>query len=117
MIPDSALPSPRISTDGSTQERQLLALSIETSKQQLATARMTHKKISESIDMRTTTIASIAGSIFAEAVCSVNPKIHVLMTAANCVAAAAEILAAAEALTSKQREMQEAKTDAADPGR
>ena len=90
-------------------DERLAALTIETAKQHLATAKLTHQKITEQISMRTTTIASIAGNIFAEMLTSSNRVLANFGDAKNVVQMATEIVEAAEAAASKSKELQDAK--------
>lgn len=93
--------SSRILMGSGQQEKRLLELSVETSEQHLRNAKLTHEKISRQIDMRTTTLASIAGNIFSEMMAA--GKACNVLTA---VGMAEEILSTAEARASKAAELQ-----------
>lgn len=86
-------------------DERISQLSLETAEQHLETAKMTHKKITEQISMRTTTIASIAGNIFAEILTSKNPTFARYGGAEDVVQMATEIVEAAEASASKAKEL------------
>jgi hypothetical protein len=86
-------------------EEKLMGLSVATAEQHLKTAKLTHEKITKQIDMRTTTLAGIAGNIFADMMAHGKAHDHLIDMS---VLAAFDILAAVEAKASKETELQKA---------
>ena len=95
----------RVSFRGTTYEERLTDLSVQTAEQHLKTAQLTHEKITQQIDMRTTTLAGIAGNIFAEMIAHGLADKNLVESS---VTAAFDILVAVEAKASKENELQKA---------
>ena len=92
-----------------TDETKIAGITLRTAQRNLETAELTHKKISETISMRTATVAQIAATLLASdnwpKQISGSPK----WGAGAAVKIAEEIMAEAEASAAKAKEMQAAK--------
>jgi hypothetical protein len=89
-------------------ERQIAAVTLETAQQNLATAKLTHRKIVEQLSMRTATVAQIAGTLVALG------KLPPDWGAKGAVSLAEEIMAEAELSAAKLRALEESLKN--DPG-